>query len=80
MAKAEIWNVQTKEYDPYTLPEGASLHETDMSKTVFCAHCGQANSYGNMYTSRRIHSPTGFGYAVCAPCYYEKDFESEARK
>lgn len=74
MNKAYKWYENLQDYKPYMLPNGAILRGTDMSAQVACAHCGEFNSYGNMYTSRRIHNHLGLGYAVCSPCYYEKDF------
>lgn len=69
---AEKWNPQTKEYAPYTLPNGATLLESDLNKTVMCASCGLPEVYGRMYTSRFIHTPAGFGYMVCEDCYSEE--------
>lgn len=70
--KARIWNEQKHEYEPYELPEGSSCYETDMYKIVSCACCGKKIMYGNSYTSHRIHTNAGFGYAVCESCYFDR--------
>lgn len=36
---------------------------------VSCAQCGRIFRFGEMYTSREVHTAYGFGYAVCAECY-----------
>lgn len=69
---AKIWNETKHEYEPYVLPKGASCHETDMDKIVSCACCGKKLKYGETYTSRRIHTELGFGYAVCGECYFDR--------
>lgn len=40
-----------------------------MEKMVPCAQCGRMFKFGEMYTSREVHTAHGFGYAVCAECY-----------
>lgn len=72
MAKSFIWNYHKEDYDPYILPDGATLLEDDMEKTVSCASCGEPYAYGSMYTSRMIHTAAGFGYMVCEACYGEE--------
>ncbi|AMB93270.1 hypothetical protein QP248_02750 [Aerococcus sp. UMB8608] len=68
--KAEKWNIVTKEYEPYELPEGrCSVYEDDMNRRVVCAQCGQRMLYGESYCSKEIHTSVGFGYAVCDLCY-----------
>ena len=44
-------------------------YEDDMEKMVPCAQCGRIFRFGEMYTSREVHTAYGFGYAVCAECY-----------
>lgn len=68
--KAYLWN--GKEYEPYELPEGSSLYETDMDKEVSCCKCGRKIKYGDCYTSREIHTENGFGYSECEDCYFKK--------
>lgn len=76
------WNYQTHDYDDYTPPLRASMRENDMSKLVACANCSRFFEFGNMYTSREIHTrPMGFGLAVCEKCYSdEKKRHDEAKQ
>lgn len=69
---AKIWNETKQYYDPYSLPDGASAYENDMKKVVSCACCGKKVEYGETYTSHRIHTDMGFGYAVCEECYFDR--------
>lgn len=62
-------------YEPYVLPDGAILFETDMNKIVSCCSCGKKIKYGKSYTSRHIHNQMGIGYAECEDCYYRKKWE-----
>lgn len=74
------WNYETGAYDPYELPDGASCYETDMRKKVSCAECGKRVEFGECYTSKRIHTEHGFGYAVCLDCYVDEvRVEAESR-
>ena len=73
MSAAKLWNTERKKYERYDLPDGSSLFETEMETTVVCAYCREENTYGDMYTSRRIHNSNGLGYVVCGNCYYEND-------
>lgn len=77
MRTAQRWNVEKHQYELCTIPEGASIYETDMDKIVACANCGKPNNYGNYFTSLEIHSSSGMGYSVCAGCHCE---ELERRK
>lgn len=70
--RARIWDDRKREYDTYKLPEGASKYESNMNKIVSCACCGKKIIYGNTYTSHKIHDQTGFGYAVCGECYFDR--------
>lgn len=70
--EARIWNEVKNDYDPYELPEGASLYEQNMDTVVSCACCGKKVIYGNAYTSHKIHDYIGFGYAVCGDCYFDR--------
>ena len=38
-------------------------YEEDMEKMVPCAQCGRLHKYGEMYTSREVHTAYGFGFA-----------------
>ena len=51
-----------------------TTYSSDLDAVVACAACGKALKFGDAYTSRKILSTTGFGYAVCEDCY-EKEFE-----
>ena len=52
----------------------ATTYSNDMEEIVACAVCGKALKFGDAYTSRKIQSNAGFGFAVCEDCY-EKEFE-----
>lgn len=39
--KAKIWVDSKQKYEPYELPDGATMYETDMDKVVSCACCGK---------------------------------------
>lgn len=65
---ARKFNFKTREYEPYTLPELASLFEDDTETIVACAECGKLAPFGGMMTSRRIHTAHGFGFMVCESC------------
>ena len=63
------WNYKTHDYDPYILPEGATLMALEDNDECACAQCGQLMKFGDGYTSFEIHSGMGFGYCVCQDCY-----------
>lgn len=67
-------------YENYTLPEGSTPYEDDMSKDIACAECGKKIKYGMSYTSRIIQNDAGFGYAVCMDCYCENDLKDSINK
>lgn len=68
------WNVKTKEYEDYSVPDdwNVSLYETDMNKLVNCASCGSVKTFGEMYTSKTIHAKYGMAYSVCESCLQEE--------
>lgn len=68
------WNYERHEYEPHFIPDEweVSLYETDMSKIVNCARCGEAVVYEDTFSSREIHNFLGMGYAVCERCYREE--------
>lgn len=72
------WNYKTNEYDPYEVPDDwdVSTFETDMGSIVNCAECGKSITFGQGYTSKKIHTRFGMGYAVCKDCY-DKEIEEE---
>lgn len=65
------WNWKTREYEPYEVPDGrrVAVYVPSMATVVDCASCGTSKPYGEMYTSREIHTPMGIGYSVCEECY-----------
>lgn len=65
------WNYETQEYDPYGVPDDWNIksYSDDMDEIVNCPHCGKEVTFGSCYTSKEIHTPHGFGYAVCEKCY-----------
>lgn len=70
---AKIWDFKDKIYHDYELPEKARYHCCDMNEKVQCASCGKEIRFGNGYTSLRIHTPIGYGYAVCHVCYRKEN-------
>ena len=65
------WDETAKVYQEYAVPDDwhVSLYESDMTTVVNCARCGNPVAYENTYCSLQIHSPMGFGYAVCPDCH-----------
>jgi len=73
--KLSKWNYKTHKYEDFDSPAvNPSLYETDMSKMVDCANCGKTLEFGDMYTSKTIHTEIGLGYGVCSNCY-EKEID-----
>ena len=69
------WNFKKREYKPFTppSPEGNyKAYSDNMEEMVNCPHCDKLIPYGEGFTSRRIHTPTGFGYICCGECYEEE--------
>lgn len=79
-AFARKYDLETGQYEDYTLPEGSTYYEDDMSKDIACAECGKKIKYGMSYTSRIIQNDAGFGYAVCMDCYCENDLKDSINK
>lgn len=67
--KARKYNVELREYEDVLLPDECRTYEEDMEKMVPCAQCGRLHKYGEMYTSREVHTAYGFGFAVCRECH-----------
>lgn len=65
------WAYKKQEYYHYGVPDewNVKSYSDDMDEIVNCPHCGKEVTYGSCYTSREIHTPHGFGYAVCENCY-----------
>lgn len=81
--KLRKWNYETREYDPYEVPDDWELVLTtqDMEQHVNCAQCGKDMTFGDGYTSREVHTNVGFGYPVCEQCYEnERRREAEANR
>lgn len=67
-AGAQIYDWKRREYRPYRLPVGSSVDPQE-NETVTCARCGKPVGFMDSWTSMAIHSPMGFGYAVCNECH-----------
>ena len=69
------WNETTRKYESYTVPDEwhVSTYEADMSTMVNCCQCGRRLPFGETYTSLQVQTPVGFGYGVCAGCYFGKE-------
>ena len=78
MSSLRKWNYQKHEDEPYEVPDAwhCTAYEPDMQTLINCAQCGQEIPFGLGYTSREIHTVTGFGYSVCRECN-EKEFARE---
>lgn len=78
MLKIRKWNFETREYEPYEVPDNWNIKtfSWDMDEIVNCPHCGREFAFGDCYTSRQMHTKHGMGYAVCAECY-SKEWEDE---
>ena len=72
------WNHKKQEYEPHEIPEGWNivLYANDMDRLGSCAQCGKKLPFGDMYTSREVHTHMGFGYGVCSECY-DQEWERE---
>ncbi len=66
------YNYKTKQYDDYTLPDGACLIDDDLNKVICCAACGKECVLNECYTSLEIQTHLGFGYLVCEQCYQQE--------
>lgn len=64
------WNPATNQYEPYSVP--AEWHCPPVSflmdELINCASCGKRITFGAGYTSKLIHTDSGFGYTVCREC------------
>lgn len=78
MINAEKWSFEKHKYEPCQISENASLPRENFEDLVDCAECGKQIKFGDSYTSLRIQTSIGLGYAVCEDCY-EKEWE-ERRK
>lgn len=76
------WNYEKQEYNFYELPKDGNItvatYSDVMDKVVLCASCGKKIFFGDGYTSKTIHTPSGFGFAVCKQCY-DKEVSAEQK-
>lgn len=63
------WNVSSRQYEEYELPEGCCLYSDDLTAITNCAQCGKEQQFGMCFTSREVHNNIGLGYPVCSNCY-----------
>ena len=72
------WNFKKQKYEPYSVPDewNTPLISWDMEQIINCASCGKKMTFGDGYTSRKIHTEHGMGYNVCFDCY-EKEWQEE---
>ena len=63
------YNTKIHKYEAALIPDECTTYEDDYEKLAACAQCGRMFKYGEMYTSREVHTAHGFGFAVCAECY-----------
>ena len=70
------WNYDTRQYDPYEVPEdwNIPLYCEDLETVINCVNCGEKVLYGDCFTSLVLHSAHGLGYAVCPECH-EKEIK-----
>ena len=68
------WDYEQHKYLPYFVPADwkISLLLQDMDELINCCQCGGEVKFGDTYTSKEIHTESGFGYCIC-----EKYNESE---
>ena len=76
MNRIKKWNYDTKQYDPYEVPEdwNIPLYCEDLETVINCVNCGKKVPYGYSYTSKVFHNSVGLGYGVCLKCY-EKELK-----
>lgn len=74
-----VWDFKNKEYKAREIPDEwkATTYCADLNAEVNCAECGRVLTYGECYTSRRIHNKIGMGFGVCPECY---DIEMEKER
>ena len=67
------WNEQTKEYEPYDVPNDWKLPLVcdNMDAPINCVNCGEQITFGEGITSKRYHNRFGFGFYECEKCYYD---------
>ena len=75
------WNYEKHVYEPYEIPyRNICTYAVDMDTPCQCAACGKGILFGDGYTSKVLHTETGFGYAVCFDCHIEEMVEKEKYK
>lgn len=80
MLKVQKWNFETREYEPYEVPDNWNIKTycKNMDEIIVCPHCGRKFTFGECYTSKQIHTRLGMGLAVCGECY-TKECAEEAK-
>ena len=73
---AQKFNLATKKYEPFEIPDESVLISTDMNLKIKCAECKKSITFGEGYSSQVIHNSAGFGYSVCSDCH-EKEISLE---
>ena len=73
------WDYDKQAYEPYEVPDEWIIRSygIDLDETINCAQCGREVAFGDCYTSKEIHAPHGFGYAVCGECYHKERAREE---
>ena len=67
----EKWDYKTHTYKPYKVPKdwNCKTYTDYLDEFINCAQCGKKRKFGDMYTSKEIHTYLGLGYAVCEKCH-----------
>ena len=67
------WDTVKQAYEPYVVPDEWKLpiYSENMGEIINCVNCGCTMTFGDGYTSRRYHNPTGFGFYECKKCYFD---------
>jgi len=76
------WDFEAHEYVKHDVPENMTivLYSTNMDLPINCSNCFKNMTFGDGYTSRTIHNPTGFGFPVCEDCYEEEVAQEKNNK
>lgn len=64
------YDFKTNQYYEYSTPDDwyVTCRDEELDTLINCANCGKRITYGEGYTSRKIHNSIGFGYVVCQAC------------
>lgn len=71
MATIQRWERSIRKYVPHKVPDDWDIrtYSYNMDEVINCVCCGKKMKYGNGYTSKRFHTPLGFGFMECRECY-----------